>query len=153
MNPTLWDNDRLLVWKAGISWGKLTGSQFVPKRGDIIVFKDPTGSSGDQDILIKRVIGLPNEQVTIRNNQITIYNSDNPDGFVPMLNIGHNLPPFSDDGVYNRLGDDEIFVIGDNRLGGHSRDSRVFSSPVTTDSIIGTLMMRTSPLDEIDWFF
>ena len=41
MEPTLSHNDRLLVFKLGRSWSKITKKQYVPKRGEIIVFQNP----------------------------------------------------------------------------------------------------------------
>ena len=54
MQPTLYTYDHLIIWKAGHIKAWLTGSQHVPKRGEIIVLKSPVSS----DILIKRVVGL-----------------------------------------------------------------------------------------------
>jgi signal peptidase I len=48
-----------------------------------------------------------------------------------------------------RLGDDELFVCGDNRP--DSLDSRSFG-PIKTDQIVGKLVLRVFPLNKVDKF-
>jgi len=40
MQSTLYNNDRLIVWKVARTWGRITGHQYIPKRGDIIIFTE-----------------------------------------------------------------------------------------------------------------
>ncbi len=150
MEPTLYAGDHLVVWKAGHIHAWLTGSQFVPGRGQIIVLAHPV----DNTVIIKRVVGLPNEQVILRDGRIIIVNDDNPAGFEPDLGTSLTVspPPVQDNGVYPRLADDEIFVIGDNRWPGQSSDSRSFSEMAKLDNIVGNLVVRILPLTRFDWF-
>jgi len=43
METTLQNHDRLIVLKTGKSWARLTHQQYLPKRGDIIVFTTKSG--------------------------------------------------------------------------------------------------------------
>lgn len=149
MQPTLYSNDHLIIWKAGHIWAWLTGSDhYTPKRGEIVVLKSPVGS----EILIKRVVGLPGEKVVISDQKITIINDENPLGFEPDLNTPLETIKPHDNQDYGVLGPDEIFVIGDNRWPGQSNDSRYFAEPVKLKNIIGDAVIRVLPLDRIDLF-
>src|SRR5688572_32316690 len=57
METTLSHNDRLIVWKLPKTWSKITGHDYVPKRGDVVVFVEPGLGQYGQDPgkqLIKR---------------------------------------------------------------------------------------------------
>src|SRR6266446_5998691 len=84
METTLQNNDRLIVNKIPRTLSRIDGRQFVPKRGDIIIFNQ-VGLPGfvGQKQLIKRVIGLPGERVVVAAGKITIYNNTDPNGFNP----------------------------------------------------------------------
>jgi len=101
-------------------------------RGDVIVFNKPT--SDNKDIVVKRIIALPNEHIIIKNGNV-IVNDKQLD--LSTLISGNN---------YNILGtvdialnSDEYFVIGDNHM--KSLDSRFDSfGPVKRDEIIGKVI-------------
>ena len=102
MENTLHNDDRVIVNRAAVSWAHLFGQEYVPERGQVIVFANedaelvkkykaegvehpvtcnvPDGVN-DQYI-IKRVIAFPGERVTVKNGVMTIYNDEHPDGFV-----------------------------------------------------------------------
>jgi signal peptidase I len=108
MEPTLLIGDRL--------WAKR-----VPefRRGDIIIFRPP--DVPDQDY-IKRVIGLPEDRLELRNNGVYINGRrlDEPYAvYRPTGSLKSRFGPF-------RVPDGEYFVMGDNR--DNSRDSRYFGS-------------------------
>ena len=113
MLPELHDGERLLVNKLvyykidSVSWGHL-------ERGDIIVFwypKDPEKS------YVKRIIGLPGEEVEIINGRILINGQELKESY---LDTEHNqtLPSFP----RRKVEDHHYFVMGDNR--DNSSDSR-----------------------------
>src|SRR3989338_8350545 len=79
MVPTFYDWHYLIV-------DKLIYDIYPPERGDIIVFKLPQDPSRS---LIKRVIGLPGEEVKIEDSKITIFNSENKDGLVLTVEDGN----------------------------------------------------------------
>lgn len=108
MENTLHDGDNLIVEKLSYRFG-------APKRFDIIVFP-PKGSPKDH--YIKRIIGLPGETVQI-DAEGNIY----IDGEILEENYGKETirnPGAAAEPI--TLGDDEYFVLGDNR--NNSRDSR-----------------------------
>ena len=154
MQQTLHNNDRLIVWKMARTWAKITGHQYVPQRGDIIIFtQSGLANFGQENTkqLIKRVIGLPGDRVVVANNVITVYNKEHPDGFQPdkTLPYGVNITEPAEQEVDYTLGKDQLFVSGDNRI--NSLDSRFFG-PIKTDQIIGKLVVRVLPLSDIEKF-
>lgn len=155
MTPTLHDNDRLIIDKTGHSVANLQGKAYVPERGDIVVLNsnlpDPS-RTGTTEQLIKRVVGLPGERVVVENGIINIFNNEKPEGF----NLDKNLhlalqPTFTTNRIDARLGEDELFVAGDNRGPGGSLDSRTFG-PVDASSIEGRLWARIFPLPDATLF-
>jgi signal peptidase I len=151
MEPTLQNNDKLIIWKVPRTWADITDHPYIPKRGDIIVF-DESGLAkfGQQNSkqLIKRVIGLPGDTVVLRNGEYTIYDKQHPHGFDPdrTLQYGKNIPYTSGD-LTVKLGPGQLFVSGDNRP--DSLDSRDFG-PINANQIIGQLVFRIYPLDHLD---
>jgi signal peptidase I len=151
METTLQNHDRLIVNKLPRTWSRLTGHQFVPKRGSIIVFNQ-TGlpDSIYQKQLIKRVIGLPGERVAVHDGAITIYNRAYPNGFNPDQTSQYHIDADYTAGDINvSLGPNEIFVCGDNR--GNSEDSRYFG-PVGLNNVVGQLILRIMPISKSETF-
>lgn len=152
MEPTLQDNDRLIVDKWQRSWARITKNDYVPQRGDIIIFNqsglDFAGSASKQ--LIKRVIGMPGERVVVKDGKITIYSAERPGGFNPDSSGEYSVAAAVTPGnVDVTLGNDEIFVSGDNRA--NSEDSRYFG-PIKANQIVGKLAFRIVPLDKAQRF-
>lgn len=153
METTLANNDRLIVWKLPKTWAHITGHDYIPKRGDIVVFVEPALSQYGQDPskqLIKRVIALPGERVQVRNGVLTVFNSDHPEGFQPdkTLPYGNVITQTPLDGDWT-VGTGQLFVAGDNR--GNSLDSRTFS-PIDARNIVGKLVVRVLPLGDMKKF-
>lgn len=116
-----------------------------PQRGDVVVFGLPQETSRD---LIKRVIGLPGETVVLKDNSVSIINSEHPDGFTlsePYLSP-ENLGGASDMRV--TLSKDQYFVLGDNRR--VSADSRLWGTLPRQD-IVGRVLLRLYPLTAISF--
>ncbi len=148
MFPTLQTGNILLDWKLPKTWAELSGGQYVPKRSNIVIVYD---SHSNKDI-VKRVILLPNEQISISNYKVTVYNSNNPDGFDPDLApYGKDLLPTA--GLFNgSTGNGQIFVMGDNRSLGGSVDSRTGVGNIPSKNIIGHIIIRIYPFNEINLF-
>jgi signal peptidase I len=154
MEPTLFPGDRVLVNKA----------LYSPDRFDIIVFSDPQGRPGpergvvggalhwlsqalgveqpeDEDF-IKRVIGLPGEQVKIRNHIVYVDDVALTEPYLTkrarrsMADYGPVTVP-----------DDSLFVMGDNR--GNSNDSRAGLGFVPVDKVIGGAFVKIWPISRI----
>lgn len=132
MEATVSNGDRLFVDKLAYQWKD-------PKRFDIVVF------SKDGEVnLIKRVIGLPGETVKVCEGEIYINGNK--------LDEDYGLDPINPyaEPVEMQLGDEEFFVLGDNRL--ISLDSRYPAvGAVRKDEIMGEAFLRIYPLSKIDW--
>ncbi|MEM7115676.1 MAG: signal peptidase I [Chloroflexota bacterium] len=74
----------------------------LPERGDIIIFKHPRSNLD----LLKRVIGLPNEEVVVRNGSIFINDVELHEPYTA------GPPNYSNSWT---VGENELFVLGDNR--------------------------------------
>lgn len=117
MEPTLLVGDRVVVSKMSY-WGQ------DPARGDIVVFKFPKDTKVN---LIKRVIGLPGETLSVKDNRVYINNEALSETYVPAQK---KIPDF--DPVLIPQG--QYFMMGDNR--DNSADSRVWGF-VTAEQIRG----------------
>ncbi len=147
MENTLQNADKLIIWKVPRSWARVTGHDYIPARGDIIVFSENGLSQFGQDDtkqLIKRVIGLPGDRVVVRDGKYTVYNHVHPNGFDPdtTLPYGKNIPS-TPGNIDVTLGKHQLFVSGDNRP--DSLDSRSFG-PINASQVIGKLVMRVFPI-------
>lgn len=114
----------------------------IPARGDVIIFRYPLDQT---QFFIKRVIGLPNETVDIKDNKVTIYNAKHPEGVVlneTYLDVGQQTLGT----MRIKLDDNNYFVLGDNRL--RSSDSRTWG--VLNKSLItGKAFIRLWPFSKI----
>ncbi len=133
MVPTFQDGQYLVV-------DEISYRLESPKRDDVIVFRYPKDT---KKFFIKRIIGLPNETVNIKGNDVTIINKEHPEGF--KLD-----QPFVENTSYNdssyTLKDNEYFVMGDNRSA--SADSRYWG-PVPRNLFIGRVLVRLLPLNKV----
>ena len=134
MEPTLEDEDNLIVDKISYRFKD-------PERYDIIVFPYRDGSGM---YYIKRIIGLPGERVFINEKGDVFVNSEKLDEpYIKEKAIEAGLAANS-----IKLGEDEYFVLGDNR--NNSTDSRVAEvGLVKKDEIIGKAGIRIWPFDKI----
>lgn len=153
MVPNFQDSDYLIVnefgykmtsFDVGSSHLFTVGSFRNLSRTDVVVFRFPKNPS---QFFIKRVIGLPGERITIENGKTTIYNQQNPQGFV--LDESAYLPSGlrTNGAVDITLTDDQYFVMGDNRE--FSNDSRAWG-PVPKDKIVGKVLLRAWPLNKAE---
>ena len=113
-----------------------------PQRGDVAVFKYPLDK---REFFIKRIVGLPGETVEIKIGKVIIYNDANSKGIVlPESYLDANQQTIGNMRV--ELGEDEYFVLGDNRL--RSSDSRRWG-PLDRSLITGKAMVRLWPLSRV----
>lgn len=137
MMDTLKDGENLLVEKVSYHFTD-------PDRFDVILFY-PHGRDST-DYYIKRVIGLPGETVQIIGEDIYINGEKLEENFGkdPIID-----PGMADEPV--KLGDDEFFVLGDNRT--VSADSRYEEvGPAKRENIEGKAVFRIYPLSEFGTF-
>ena len=138
MEPNFHDWNYLIV-------DRLSYDLSTPQRGDVIVLNLPEDTNR---ALIKRVVGLPGDTVTLSgpNPTITITNAANPKGFV--LTEPY-IDPSNFGGVSNTsytLAPNDYFVMGDNRV--VSADSRLWGILPRTD-IVGRVLLRLYPFNAI----
>jgi signal peptidase I len=153
MEETLQDKDRLIVLKTGKTLSRITDSDYIPKRGEVIIFVKhglvELGTAQDKQ-LIKRVIGLPGERVVVNDGKITVFNKENPRGFNPDEGKQYAKSiTFTNGNVDITVPEGEVFVAGDNR--GNSLDSRSFGT-VPNEDIIGKLVFRLFPINKAESF-
>ncbi|PIT90052.1 signal peptidase I [Candidatus Kuenenbacteria bacterium CG10_big_fil_rev_8_21_14_0_10_36_11] len=139
MEPNFHDNEYLIINEIGYRLN-------LPERGDIIVFKYPKNPS---EFYIKRIIGLPGETIKIKDNQIIIFNAENPGGKILDENAYLASGTETAGNLSVTLNDNEYYVLGDNRAS--SKDSRYFG-PVDKKYIIGRTWLRGWPFDRIKVF-
>lgn len=148
MEPNFQDGQYLIINELGYKQTDLGFYTVTPfkkiDRQEVVVFRYPLEPS---KFFIKRIIGLPGEKIEIKNNQIRIFNDNNPNGFI--LNESEYL-----DKKVLTIGDmsinlkkDEYFVLGDNRS--FSSDSRSWG-PVPEEDIIGKVLLRAWPLHKAE---
>jgi signal peptidase I len=130
MEPSFHNNEYLIV-------DKLTYHFRSPARGDVIVFHSP---QSDGVLLIKRIIGLPGENVEIKGGELYIngYQLQEKPDFPPI--------PYPDYSVTVPRG--QYWVIGDNRS--NTTGSHIFG-PVPRHNIVGRVWITYWPRS--DWGF
>lgn len=111
-------------------------------RGEVIVFRYP---KDPKQFFIKRIIGLPGESVTVRDNKVTIKKTSGDQGTIleETYLLGSTLRNTS-----VTLGDDEYFVMGDNREA--SSDSRSWGA-LPESFIVGRALLRVLPISKADF--
>lgn len=127
MIPTLNNNDRLIASRV---WDKDS-----IKRGDILIFK----SEELNELLIKRLIGLPGDHIEIMNGVVSVNGEKLNEDYVK------NNKEYT--GVFD-VPEDKLFFLGDNRKG--SYDSRYWNNPYIDKSCIeGRAKFRYYPINDM----
>lgn len=130
MEPSLFERQRLII-------DKITYQFRAPHRNDIVVIKLPEMD----ELLVKRIIGLPMEKIEIKDGYVYINDERLPEPF-PHGQYPQNVPAYT-------LGPVQYFVLGDNR--GNSNDSRSFG-PILREDILGRVWFRYWPLSQLHLF-
>ena len=156
MEPQLQIGDRVVV-------SKLAYRLHDPRRGDIVVFNSPEPHAPshdsppvaflkdvlegvglrqpDDDVLIKRVIGLPGETVEGRGGHVYINGRQLIEPYLPAGLQTEDFPAMV-------VPDRSLWVMGDNR--GNSRDSHLFG-PIKESSVIGRAIAKVWPAGSISF--
>ena len=144
MEDTLHENDYMIMYR-------LAYKNHEPERGDIIIFRSNlvNEESGKDKLLIKRVIGLPDDEIMIKDNQLYIngdaYIEDYlKDGYTPAFEIPA-------EGETYKVPEGTYFCMGDNRAGSvDSRRSEV--GVISAEDIKGKVVVRLFPFNRIRKF-
>lgn len=142
MEPTLGVNDRVIIAK-----------KKEPKRFDMIVFYPP---DNDKEKWVKRVIGLPGEQVEYFDDRLYVNGKEVKEPFLDEGKKNAKTKPYTNDfdlskipglksGEY-RIPKGYYLVMGDNRQ--NSEDSRVIGL-IKKDRIEGVVLYRYFPLNKL----
>lgn len=131
MYPTLHERDRLFALKVPLYFNG-------PDRGDVVVLEAPDNNSKDY---IKRVIGIAGDKVEIIDGKVYLNNVIIQEDYIDKDAFTH---------IYDQstwiVPEGEVFVLGDNREEGASKDSRYFGC-VPIKSIKGVTGFRYFPFD------
>ena len=128
MENTIMPGDRLIG-------NRLAFLKDTPERGDVVIFHYP---DDEEELYVKRVIGLPGETVEIKDGKVYIDGSETAldDSFIPEKMQGSFGPYTVPDNCY--------FMLGDNR--NDSKDSRFWKNTfVRFDQIVGKAVVRYYP--------
>jgi len=130
MMPSLDDQERIFVNKFVYRWEPI-------QRGDIVVFRYPRDPSKSY---IKRVIGIPGDQIRIDSGQLYVNEQPIIEDYVP--------PAYTDERSYSEIvvPSRSYFVLGDHRS--MSNDSRDFG-PVKEGYIFGKAVFGYWPMDKL----
>ncbi|KMK77190.1 signal peptidase I [Alkalihalobacillus pseudalcaliphilus] len=140
MSPTLHNGDRMIV-------NKISYTLFEPERFDIVVFHAPGGKD-----YIKRVIGLPGDEIEYRSDTLYVNGEPVEERFLDELKENYQGETLTNNfelvDVTNEfvVPEDHLFVLGDNRR--HSKDSRDIGT-VPTDKVIGKASVIFWPITEV----
>lgn len=142
MTPNLENNQMLLVNRNAYQFIDWQGTTFYPfdppERGDIVVFNPPTDS---EKPYIKRIIGLPGDEVTFSNGQVFVNGHMLEEDY-----IEDRTRCQRDDFCDVVVPEGTVFVLGDHRS--NSSDSRVFG-PVPIENVIGKAWLSYWPAGDI----
>ena len=149
MFPTIVPGEYILIDKLTPRFG---GYEY----GDVVVFNPPSGSGLDEQGIpfIKRIIGMSGDTVSLENGRVFVTRGTGDpvrieEPYVVTEADGSTAPticPRDDCPRTWIIGDEEYFVMGDNRPS--SQDSRVFGL-VDQDTILGRAWLRYFPLERI----
>ena len=137
MEPNFYTNDYVLVSKQSYGLFRQT-----PKLGDVIIFAtDQTTDKGEEKLLIKRVIGVPGDVITIRGGKVYINGE--------VIDDSYTADQFTTGDIVDLVvPENKVFCLGDNR--GVSIDSRSSEIGfVDFDSIVGKAVFRLYPFSSM----
>ncbi|AOZ92349.1 signal peptidase I [Paenibacillus crassostreae] len=134
MQPTLVERERLFI-------NKIIYNFSSPQKGEIVVLHDPSRDDTKKEFLVKRIIGVPGDVVEVKDHQLYINGQLQQEDYI---DISIQDADFS--GI--TIGEDEYFVMGDNRHLGESKDSRYFGA-VNSDSIVGRAEFIFWPFNKV----
>ena len=155
MEKTMFTGDKLIVNKIPTTIASIQNQEYVPERGQVIVFKNPEYSLSlvnKNEYIVKRVVAFPGERVKVIDGDVTVFNKSQPEGFNPDdLTDDTEGSPTSGD-VDIKVPKGAIFVMGDHREGNFSLDSRSGLGTIPYSDIIGPVGIRLFPFQNFRFF-
>jgi signal peptidase I len=149
MEPTLKIGDRIVV-------NKLSYHLHGVDRGNIVVFSTPPAENcagPPVSDLVKRVIGLPGEIITLNDGHVLINGHILAEPYLPPSARDDTYPGPGNAGYSLhhafRIPAGDVYVMGDNRT--ESCDSRYWG-PIAKSTIVGKVDMRIWPLARLGFF-
>lgn len=135
MEPAFESGDYLFVDRQAYNQYRL------PERGDVILFRsDLPDEKGKKKILIKRVIGLPGDTVSVNRGEVFLNNEILEEDYIKDGYTTGYVEPV-------KIPENGYFCMGDNRI--RSRDSRDSAvGIVDAEDIVGKVIFRIYPLDK-----
>ncbi len=132
MSPTLNENNFLLI-------NRFLYKRSTPETGDIIVFQSDLKTEDGQDkLLIKRVIGVPGDEIKIEEGKVYINDELLKEDYIPGV--------YTEGDIDMIIPENKLFAMGDNR--NNSLDSRELGL-VDFETIVGKAFLRLYPFDKI----
>lgn len=134
MEKTIMTGDRIIA-------NRLSYVNKDIQRGDIVVFYSPDDkAAGEKVHFVKRVIGLPGDEIKIQDNKLFINNQQVDE---PYLTVDTNFNWPNNGLPYYKVPEDHYFMMGDNR--NHSEDSRKWDNTfVPREDILGKVVLKYS---------
>ncbi|MCL2444677.1 signal peptidase I [Candidatus Saccharibacteria bacterium] len=153
MEGTLSPGDRIIVNRLPVTWAHLRNQHYLPPRGQIIVAENPRflGHGPDQ-FIIKRVVAFEGERVVVQDGILTVYNDEFPEGFRPDEDFGGEPKTYTSGEIDVIVPRGEVFVVGDNREGSSSHDSRNGLGTIPLFDIVGPAGVRIYPFNRMRTF-
>lgn len=140
MEPNFHDGEYLVIDQLSYRFRE-------PRRGEVVVFRYPQDHS---QFFIKRVVGLPGEDVRVSDGRVFITSNTYSAG-VEIDEAEYLAPGVRTGGQIDiHLGEGEYFILGDNRPA--SSDSRSWGT-VHANEFVGRAWLRLWPLDRILLFY
>lgn len=130
MKPNFNDGELLLVRKIGYN-------EKVVERFDVVVIRE------DNDEIIKRIIGMPGEHISYKNNKLYVNDKLVSEDYTHLATDDFNLEEVC---TCSSIPDGKYLVLGDNRP--ISKDSRVIGL-IDIDDIVGKAVFRLWPISKI----
>jgi signal peptidase I len=137
MEPTLFNNEKVLVNKVAAYSGSVD-------HKDIVVIQDEENDR----YYVKRIIGLPGEQIEIKNDILYINGEQIDEPYLPDAQKDVDLLKINTTGDFDpvKVPENHYFVMGDNRM--DSRDSRNGLGYIDEEDIVGTCEYVIMPFKE-----
>lgn len=130
MDPSFTDGEYLIV-------DELSYHLRPPERGEVVIFRYPIDP---KTFFIKRIIGLSGETIIIQGGKVSIQDADGAAFLLQEAYLPKSTETMPD--MHKKLGPDEYFVMGDNRL--QSLDSRSWGT-LSRKLITGRTLIRLWP--------